>query len=123
MLVAAIRDCPVNGGKVTSFDAARVQSMRGVKQVVAVGDSAVAVVADNFWNAKTALAALPVVWDMGDNVKVSSASIAEMLKEGLDAEQPISATRRATPRRRYQGRRKPVLIGVAVDRFHGFRRP
>lgn len=87
MLVAAIRDCPVNGGKVTSFDAANVKAMRGVKQVVAVGDSAVAVVADNFWNAKTAVAALPIVWDMGENVKVSSASIAEMLKQGLDAEQ------------------------------------
>ena len=59
MLVATIRDCPVPGGKVKSFDAAKVQSMRGVKQVVAVGDSAVAVVADGFWNAKTAMAALP----------------------------------------------------------------
>jgi isoquinoline 1-oxidoreductase beta subunit len=87
MLIAAIRDCPVNGGKVTSFDAAKIRGMRGVKQVVAVGDSAVAVVADNFWNAKTAVAALPIVWDMGDNVKVSSATIADMLKEGLDAEQ------------------------------------
>src|SRR5262249_13426885 len=87
MLVATIRDCPVPGGKVKSFDAAKVQSMRGVKQVVAVGDSAVAVVADGFWNAKTALAALPIVWDEGPNAKVNSAAIAEMLKEGLDAEQ------------------------------------
>ncbi|HEX3498551.1 MAG TPA: molybdopterin cofactor-binding domain-containing protein [Stellaceae bacterium] len=87
LLIAAIRDCPVNGGKVTSFDAAKIKEMRGVKQVVAVGDSAVAVVADNFWNAKTALAALPIVWDMGEHAKVSSATIADMLKEGLDAEQ------------------------------------
>ncbi len=87
MLTAAIRDCPVNGGKVKSFDAGKVQAMRGVKRVVPVGDSAVAVVADNFWNAKTAVAALPIVWDEGDNVKVSSATIADMLKEGLDAEQ------------------------------------
>ena len=87
MLTAAIRDCPVNGGKVKSFDASKVQAMRGVKRVVPVGDSAVAVVADNFWNAKTAVTALPIVWDEGDNVKVSSATIAEMLKEGLDAEQ------------------------------------
>jgi isoquinoline 1-oxidoreductase beta subunit len=87
MLIAAIRDCPVNGGKVKSFDAARVEGMRGVKKVVQVGDSGVAVIADNFWNAKTAVAALPVVWDEGESVKVSSASIAEMLKEGLTAEQ------------------------------------
>jgi isoquinoline 1-oxidoreductase beta subunit len=87
MMVATIRDCPVHGGKVKNFDAAKVQGMRGVKSVVAVGDSGVAVVADGFWNAKTALAALPVVWDEGPNVNVSSASIARMLNEGLDADQ------------------------------------
>jgi len=87
MLVATIRDCPVHGGKIKSFDAAKVQGMRGVKSVVAVGDSGVAVVADGFWNAKTAVAALPVVWDEGPNAKVSSATIADLLKEGLDADQ------------------------------------
>jgi isoquinoline 1-oxidoreductase beta subunit len=87
MLNAAIRECPVFGGKVKSFDAARVANLRGVKKVLQVGDSAVAVVADHWWNAKTALDQLPVVWDEGPNAKVSSASIAEMLKEGLDAEQ------------------------------------
>ena len=61
--------------------------MRGVKKVVPVGDTGVAVVADNFWNAKTALAAMPIVWDEGPNAKVTSATIADMLKEGLDAEQ------------------------------------
>ena len=85
MLIAAIRACPVYGGKVRSFDAAKVQGMRGVKHVVQVGDTAVAVVADTFWNAKTAVTALPIVWDDGPNAKVSSASIADMLKEGLDA--------------------------------------
>ena len=87
MLIAAIRQCPVNGGKVKSFDASRVSDMRGVKKVVQVGESAVAVVADNFWNAKSAVAALPVVWDEGPSANVSSASIADFLKEGLDAEQ------------------------------------
>ena len=61
--------------------------MKGVKKVVQVGDSAVAVVADTWWHAKTALDALPIVWDEGANAKVSSASIADLLKEGLDAEQ------------------------------------
>ena len=46
MLIAAIRDCPISGGKVKSFDAAKVQGMRGVKKVVPVGDTGVAVVAD-----------------------------------------------------------------------------
>src|SRR5215472_5869089 len=87
MLTATIRDCPVPGGRVKSFDGAKVEGMRGVKKVVPVGDTGVAVVADNFWNAKTALAALPIVWDEGPNTKVTSATIADMLKEGLDAEQ------------------------------------
>jgi len=85
MLTAAIRACPIYGGKVERFDAAKVQNMPGVKQVVQVDDNAVAVVADTFWNAKTAVAALPIVWDDGPNAGVSSATIADMLKEGLDA--------------------------------------
>jgi isoquinoline 1-oxidoreductase beta subunit len=87
MLNAAIKDCPVFGGKLASFDAVKVQRMAGVKKVVRVGDSAVAVVADTWWHAKSALDALPVAWDEGANAKVSSASIAEMLKAGLDAPQ------------------------------------
>jgi len=85
MLIAAIRDCPVYGGKVKSFDAAKVQNMRGVKKIAPVGETGVAVIADTFWNAKTAVAALPVVWDEGPNTNVSSDTIAAMLKEGLDA--------------------------------------
>jgi len=61
--------------------------MPGVRHVVPVGDSAVAVVADTWWQAKTALDALPIVWDEGPNAKVSSAEIADMLKAGLDADQ------------------------------------
>jgi isoquinoline 1-oxidoreductase beta subunit len=87
MVNAAIKESPVFGGKVKSFDAAAVSTMRGVKKVMQVGDTAVAVVADHWWNAKTALDKLPIVWDEGPNAKVSSESIAEMLKAGLDAEQ------------------------------------
>jgi isoquinoline 1-oxidoreductase subunit beta len=86
MLNAAVKESPVFGGKVKSFDAAKVTGMPGVKKVVQSGDSAVAVVADTWWQAKTALEALPIVWDEGPNAKVSSASIAEQLKAGLDAE-------------------------------------
>ncbi len=85
LLNAAIKDCPVFGGKLKSFDAAAIQSRPGVKKVLRVGDSAVAVVADTWWRAKTALDALPLVWDEGPNAAVSSASIATWLKAGLDA--------------------------------------
>ncbi len=88
MLNAAIRECPVFGGKVKSFDAAKVSGMKGVKSVMQVGQTAVAVVADTWWRAKSALDALPVVWDEGENAKVTSASIAGWLKEGLDDAQP-----------------------------------
>jgi isoquinoline 1-oxidoreductase beta subunit len=85
MLNAAIRDCPVFGGKVKAFDTAKVQGMPGVRRVVQVGDSAVAVVADTWWQAKTALDALSITWDEGPNAKVSSETIAATLKAGLDA--------------------------------------
>lgn len=87
MLNAAIKDCPVFGGKVKSFDAAAVMKRPGVKKVVQVGDSAVAVVADTWWRAKSALDELPIVWDEGPNASVSSATIAAVLKEGLDAKE------------------------------------
>ncbi len=87
MLNAAIKDCPVFGGKVKSFDAGRVMGMKGVKKVVPVGDSAVAVVAETWWQAKSALDVLPIEWDNGKNAKVSQESVLAMLKEGLGAEQ------------------------------------
>jgi isoquinoline 1-oxidoreductase beta subunit len=87
MLNAAIKACPVFGGKVKRFDAASIASKPGVKKVLPVGDNAVAVVADTWWRAKTALDALTIEWDEGPNAKVSSETIAAMLKEGLDAEQ------------------------------------
>jgi isoquinoline 1-oxidoreductase subunit beta len=87
MLYAAIKACPVNGGTLKSFDAGfKVANVGGVKKIVAVDNNAVAVIADSWWRAKTTLDALPIQWDLGDNAKVSSASIAAWLKEGLDAD-------------------------------------
>ena len=65
MLNAAISDCPVFGGKLKSFDEAAAMARPGVKKVVRVGDSAVAVVAETWWQAKTALDALTIEWDDG----------------------------------------------------------
>ncbi|MGB9116014.1 MAG: molybdopterin cofactor-binding domain-containing protein [Bradyrhizobium sp.] len=85
MLCAAVKDCPVFGGKLKSYDESKIAGMPGVKKVVRVKDSGVAVVADTWWRAKKALEALPIVWDEGPNASQSSATIAEMLKEGLTA--------------------------------------
>ncbi len=83
LLNAAIKDCPVFGGKLKGFNAAAIEGRPGVKKVVPVGDSAVAVVADTWWRAKTALDALPIEWDDGPNASVSQADIQKTLKEGL----------------------------------------
>jgi isoquinoline 1-oxidoreductase beta subunit len=108
MLNAAIRDCPVFGGTVKSFDATKVTGMPGVRHVVLVGESAMAVVADTWWQAKTALDALPIVWDEGPNAKVSSASIAEMLKAGLDADQAFVNNQNGDARAAIAGAAKKV---------------
>jgi len=89
MLNAAIRACPVFTGKLESFDAARVKDMPGVRAVLAVQDNAVAVVADTWWQAKTALEALPVTWDEGPHAKLSSADIDKMLEQGLDSNDKV----------------------------------
>ena len=85
MLNAAIKDCPVFGGKIKSFNAAAIANRPGVKKVVQVGDTGVAVIADTWWRAKTALDALPIDWDFGPNAQVSSDQIRETLKAGLTA--------------------------------------
>jgi isoquinoline 1-oxidoreductase beta subunit len=108
MLNAAIRDCPVFGGKVRGFDAAAVSGKRGVKRVLQVADSAVAVVAETWWQAKSALDALPIEWDDGPNADVSSATIAAVLKAGLEAPEAAVGTRAGDARAAIAGAAKKV---------------
>lgn len=86
MLYASFKACPVVGGKLKSYDEAKIKDRKGIKKVVKVEDYGIAVIADSWWRAKTALDAMPIEWDEGENAKVSSASIAKWLAEGLDAE-------------------------------------
>ena len=67
----------------------KVASMPGVRRVVRVGATGVAVVADTWWQAKTALDALPVVLDDGPNKSASSAAFAEVLKEGVTSDKDV----------------------------------
>ncbi|OWJ63576.1 xanthine dehydrogenase family protein molybdopterin-binding subunit [Inquilinus limosus] len=113
MLNAAIKACPVFGGKVKSFDAAAVAGMPGVRQAVQVDDTAVAVVADTWWRAKTALEALPVVWDDGPNTGVSSASIAGTLAAGLDADEAFTGNRAGDARAALAGAAKTITADYA----------
>jgi isoquinoline 1-oxidoreductase beta subunit len=89
MLNAAIKACPVFGGKLKSFDAVKVQKKPGVRKVVRVGEDAVAVVAETWWQAKIALDALPITWEEGPNAKVSSVTIDNMLDEGLTSDDKV----------------------------------
>jgi len=85
MLHAAIKASPVFGGKLTSYDEAKIAGRPGVRGVVKVNDSTVAVVADTWWRAKSALEALPIVWNEGPDAAQSSATIAGHLEAGLAA--------------------------------------
>jgi isoquinoline 1-oxidoreductase beta subunit len=89
MLSASIRDAAVHGSKLKSFDAAKARAMPGVKGVYQVGDSAVAVVAETWWQANKALEAVTTVYEETPNTKVTSATIAEAQKAGLDATENI----------------------------------
>ncbi len=113
MLNAAVRDCPVFGGKVRKLDSARAERMPGVRKVVRVGDSAVAVVADTWWRAKTALEAVQIDWDTAGNEKVSSASIAAVLKAGLDAPEAFVHNQRGDAKAALGGAARKVMAEYA----------
>ena len=89
MLNAAISACPVFGGKIKSVDSAKINGMSGVRKIIQVDDYAVAVVADTWWQAKTALDALPITWDEGPNANISSASIDQMLDDGITSTENV----------------------------------
>jgi isoquinoline 1-oxidoreductase beta subunit len=118
MLYAAIKACPVNGGTLKSYDEAKITSRNGVKKVVKVENNAVAVIADSWWRAKTALDAMPIVWDEGDNAKVSSESIAAWLKEGLDADTALVGNKTGDAKAALAGAAKKVEAVYAYPYQH-----
>ncbi len=84
MLYAAIRQCPVFGGALQTVDEDPIRTMKGIHRVVRMPD-AVAVVADSWWRANTAVRTLQVSWDDRGNGGVSSESIRAHVAAGLDA--------------------------------------
>ena len=85
MLNAAIKDCPYWGGSLKSFDASAAEKMPGVKKIVRIDKNAVAVIADTWWRAKTALEAVKFDYDRGPHGNLDTAAINAMLDEGLTA--------------------------------------
>ena len=108
MLNAAIKASPVFGGKVKSVDSAKAEGMPGVKKVVRVRDNAVAVVADTWWHAKTALEAVKIEWDGGPSAAISSADIDNVLKAGLDSDQAFVHNRKGDAKQAIAGAAKKV---------------
>jgi len=78
MLYAVIARCPVFGGKVASFDAAKAKAIPGVKDVIQISNG-VAVIANNTWMAMQGRRALEVQWDEGPNATLTSAQISKSL--------------------------------------------
>ena len=77
MLTAVVARPPVFGGKVVSVDSTAAMQVPGVKSVAQI-PSGVAVIAENFWAAKTGRDKLKVTWDDGPNATLSTA---QMLKD------------------------------------------
>src|ERR1700730_4947349 len=85
MLYAAVRQCPVFGGRLKSVDDAEVAGMMGVRAIVKL-DRAIAAVAQDWWRAKKALEVIDVQWDVGEDGRITSEDIKGVLKVGLDSE-------------------------------------
>jgi isoquinoline 1-oxidoreductase beta subunit len=83
MVYAAVVSCPEWGGKLASADEAAVKDRRGVIAVVKL-DDAVAVVADRYWRAKSALQDLKPQWAPGANATVDSAQLDKAYRDALD---------------------------------------
>jgi isoquinoline 1-oxidoreductase subunit beta len=95
---AAVKSCPVYGGDVKSFDAAAVRGKPGVRSVhqFPIPDSkltrgrvfsgGVAVVADTWYQAKTALDAMPIEWTVPpERAALNTANMRAALLAALDA--------------------------------------
>jgi isoquinoline 1-oxidoreductase beta subunit len=82
MLLAAVRAAPM-GGKLASFDEAKVKGMPGVQAVVPLPD-ALAVVADSYLHARRALLAAAPQFDGGPHGAFDSASLMATYREKLE---------------------------------------
>jgi isoquinoline 1-oxidoreductase subunit beta len=83
MLYAAVRHGPAYGSNVLDIDDAKAKTMPGVRLIMAVPQG-VAVVADQYWQAVTALAEVRETYASHPNNDASSATVEAALRQGLD---------------------------------------
>jgi len=92
MKYAAIRHCPVLGGKLKSLEKSAALKVKGVIDVVEIprfnqpygSIGGVAVVADNSWTAEQALDKLEIEWDRGDNKSYNTRRYKQQLVENVE---------------------------------------
>ncbi len=82
MLFAAIKQSPVFGGGVGRYEESSILKRPGVKKVVNL-KSGVAVVADRYWRAKSALDAMAITWQDGANAALDETAIATAIAAGF----------------------------------------
>ena len=94
MVYAAVKACPVPWGTLKSYDDSAIKSRPGIHAAIALKSvpgqtdnsdlqDSVAVVADSWWRAKSALDELPIAWDYGPNAHVSTASQLALARQRL----------------------------------------
>ena len=85
MRFASVIRCPVAGGTLRSFDAAAANAIPGVRLVAPI-PTGLAVIADDTWAALSGREAVEktVVWDEGENARVSSETMRDRLAQALD---------------------------------------
>jgi len=76
LLIAVVAHAPVFGGRVKSYDASKAESITGVCQIVQI-PTGVAVIANNFWAAKSGRDALIIEWEHGVNENINSKTLLE----------------------------------------------
>lgn len=96
MLFATIARCPVPGGTLVSYDAAKAKAVPGVRAVVEV-PSGVAVVAEHTWAALQGRNALSITWDEGKQRTLSSAAIQQQLADSIKQAQANLPAERIDP--------------------------
>ncbi|WP_198683013.1 xanthine dehydrogenase family protein molybdopterin-binding subunit [Peristeroidobacter agariperforans] len=121
MLYAALAQPPELGGAVKSFNADKAKAMPGVREVLQTS-SGVAVVADTWWQAKTARDALDIQWSPGATAKLNNASIYAGLKtasggKGLDVrkEGDVEAGWKSNSRRVEATYELPMLAHATLE--------
>jgi isoquinoline 1-oxidoreductase beta subunit len=92
MLYCAVVYSPVAGARINSYDASLAESMSGVKQILALGESALGVLAEDSWSALQAAETIEIEANILDAVTdsklVNSAELFENYRTQLDAPEP-----------------------------------